>query len=111
MVYKIVFIFLKLLSRLPFWCLHRISDFFYLLLFYVIRYRKKVILNNLIIAFPNHSLEENKNGKDDNLTIDLFASKIVGSTSRVRVLHSVDFPPLHHPEITTPPPELFISLT
>lgn len=60
MTYKIVFAFLKLLSRTPFWCLHRISDFFYILLYYVIGYRKKVILNNLIIAFPEHSLRENK---------------------------------------------------
>lgn len=60
MVYKFVFAFLKLISKLPFWCLHRISDFFYLLLYYVIRYRKEVILNNLITAFPENSLKENK---------------------------------------------------
>lgn len=60
MGYKIVFAFLKLLSRLPFWFLHRISDFLYLLLFYVIRYRKEVISNNLKIVFPEHSLKENK---------------------------------------------------
>ncbi|MCD6091291.1 MAG: lysophospholipid acyltransferase family protein [Bacteroidales bacterium] len=60
MAYKIVFIFLKLLSRLPFWCLHRISDIFYFLLYYLIRYRKKVIISNLNIAFPDHSIKENK---------------------------------------------------
>ena len=60
MIYKIVFAFLKLLSRLPFWCLHRISDGFYVLLYYVIGYRKKVILRNLAIAFPDNSLKENK---------------------------------------------------
>jgi len=60
MAYKIIFVFLKLLSRLPFWCLHLISDFLYLLLYYVIGYRKKVILSNLSIAFPNNSLKENK---------------------------------------------------
>jgi len=60
MVYKFVFAFLKWISKLPFWCLHRISDFFFLLLYYVIRYRKEVILNNLIIAFPENSLKENK---------------------------------------------------
>ncbi len=60
MTYKIVFTFLKLLSRLPFWCLHRISDFFYVLLYYVIGYRKKVIFSNLSIAFPDNSLKENK---------------------------------------------------
>lgn len=61
MTYKFVFAFLKLLSRLPFWCLHRISDFFYILLYYLIGYRKKVIIHNLAIAFPGNSLKENKN--------------------------------------------------
>lgn len=60
MTYKIVFAFLKLLSRLPFWCLHRVSDFFYVLLYYVVGYRKKVILSNLAIAFPDNSITENK---------------------------------------------------
>ena len=60
MTYKIVFAFLKLLSRLPFWCLHRISDVLYIILYYLIGYRKKVILNNLKTAFPNNSLKENK---------------------------------------------------
>ncbi|MDA3906463.1 MAG: lysophospholipid acyltransferase family protein [Bacteroidales bacterium] len=59
MVYKVVFIFLKLLSRLPFWCLHRISDVLYLLLYYIIRYRRKVIFSNLAIVFPDHSILEN----------------------------------------------------
>lgn len=60
MAYKIVFAFLKLISRLPFWVLHLKSDFIYLLLYYVIGYRKKVILNNLAIAFPNQTSRENK---------------------------------------------------
>ncbi len=60
MAYKIVFAFLKLLSRLPFWVLHVKSYFIYLLLYYVIGYRKKVILNNLAIAFPNQTSKENK---------------------------------------------------
>lgn len=59
MRYKIVFAFLKLLSRLPFWCLFGISDFFFVILFYVIRYRRKVILSNLSIAFPDNSIQEN----------------------------------------------------
>lgn len=60
MAYKIVFAFLKLISRLPFWVLHLKADFIYLLLYYVIGYRKKVILNNLAIAFPNNTNKENK---------------------------------------------------
>jgi KDO2-lipid IV(A) lauroyltransferase len=60
MIYKFVFAFFRSLSRLPFWVLHRISDFFFVLLYYVIRYRRKVVLRNLAIAFPNNSLSQNK---------------------------------------------------
>lgn len=60
MGYRIVFELLKLLSRLPFWCLHRISDLLFLVLYYLIGYRRNVILNNLAIAFPANSIKENK---------------------------------------------------
>ncbi len=60
MTYKIVFAFIKLLSRMPFWCLYIISDIFYLLLYYVVKYRRKVILSNLAITFPSNTLIENK---------------------------------------------------
>lgn len=45
------------ISHLPFWLIYGISDFFYLLVRYVIKYRKKVILENLSHAFP----EKNEN--------------------------------------------------
>jgi len=60
MLFKIVFAFLKLIARIPFWCLHLISDILYLVLYYGIQYRKKVILSNLAIAFPENSLTDNK---------------------------------------------------
>ncbi|MHB0756314.1 lysophospholipid acyltransferase family protein [Polaribacter sp. M15] len=41
-----------LFSRLPMFVLYLISDFFYVLLYYVFGYRKKVILKNLSYAFP-----------------------------------------------------------
>lgn len=53
-VYPILWVF----SRFPFFILHRISDFFFLLIYYVIGYRKKVVLNNLKIAFPHKSSKE-----------------------------------------------------
>jgi Kdo2-lipid IVA lauroyltransferase/acyltransferase len=51
-MYYIVFGFLYLLSLLPMFVLYRLSDFAYFLLYYVIGYRKKVVLHNLDIAFP-----------------------------------------------------------
>ncbi|MGD1892070.1 MAG: lysophospholipid acyltransferase family protein [Cyclobacteriaceae bacterium] len=49
-----------LVSKSPFWLLYRISDAFYLLVYYVIRYRKSVVLNNLKNSFPERSDKEIK---------------------------------------------------
>ncbi len=56
LTYPIIWTF----SKLPFVILHLISDFIFLLLFYVIGYRKKVVLNNLKLAFPEKSDSELK---------------------------------------------------
>lgn len=53
-------VFLKFLSRWPLWLLYRLSDFFFVLIFYVLGYRKKVVLENLKIAFPEKTLKERK---------------------------------------------------
>lgn len=53
-VYPIIWLF----SKLPFFILHRISDFAYFLIYYVIGYRKEVVLNNLKLAFPNKNENE-----------------------------------------------------
>ncbi len=58
--YALFFKSLKLVSRLPFWCLHRISDFLYFVLYYLVRYRKNVIATNIRTAFPNNTAKENK---------------------------------------------------
>lgn len=47
-----------LISILPFRVLYLFSDFLYLLLYHVIGYRKKVVMGNLKIAFPEKSKEE-----------------------------------------------------
>lgn len=57
---KALYIILYLFSLLPFWVLYRISDFFYLLLYYVVGYRKKVVYDNLKNSFPEKSEEEIK---------------------------------------------------
>jgi KDO2-lipid IV(A) lauroyltransferase len=46
------------LSRLPFGVLYPISDFLYFVLFRLIAYRKKVVINNLKHSFPGKSSKE-----------------------------------------------------
>jgi Kdo2-lipid IVA lauroyltransferase/acyltransferase len=57
-MYYIVYGFLYCISLLPFFILYRISDFFYALIFYVLKYRKKVVLDNIGIAFPEKTTQE-----------------------------------------------------
>ena len=45
-------IFAWLISKLPFWILYLISDFFYLILYYILGYRKQVVYKNLRNSFP-----------------------------------------------------------
>ena len=58
LVYYLAYPFAWGFSKLPFRILYIISDLIYLLFFYVIGYRKKVVLSNLKLVFPN------KNEKD-----------------------------------------------
>ena len=46
------------LSYLPLFILHGVADFFFILLYYVFPYRKKVVLSNLRNAFPEKSQQE-----------------------------------------------------
>lgn len=55
LVYILVFPLIWLISILPFRVLYFISDIFYLLIYHVIGYRKKVVLNNLKLVFPEKS--------------------------------------------------------
>lgn len=45
-------------SRLPFRVLHRFSDLGFLVLYYGLRYRRKVVRENLALAFPEKTPEE-----------------------------------------------------
>ena len=53
-----VWILLRGISRLPFGVLYLLADFIYLLLFYVVRYRKKVVYQNLSNSFPDKNAAE-----------------------------------------------------
>ena len=57
-MYYIVYGILYLVSLLPFFILYAISDFAFFLLYHVFAYRKKIVTDNLKIAFPQKSVEE-----------------------------------------------------
>ena len=57
-VYILVYPIIWLISMLPFRILYGISDVVYLLIYYVIGYRKKVVFNNLKLVFPEKSENE-----------------------------------------------------
>ena len=48
-------LFFRFLSRLPLGFLYTVSDFLYYLLLYVVRYRRRVVLENLRLSFPEKS--------------------------------------------------------
>ncbi len=46
------------ISHLPFWIIFGISDFLYVIVRFIVRYRKKVIIENLTYAFPDKNSKE-----------------------------------------------------
>jgi len=57
-MYYIVFPIVYCISLLPWRILYIISDALYFLAYYIIKYRRKVVYNNLLIAFPEKSPKE-----------------------------------------------------
>lgn len=49
---------LNVCALLPFWLLYRLADATYILLYYVIRYRRKVVEANLVESFPEKTKSE-----------------------------------------------------
>lgn len=49
---------LKLVSYLPFWAIYLLADLVYVLMYYIIGYRKKVVFDNLSRSFPDKSADE-----------------------------------------------------
>ncbi|MFY0629720.1 MAG: lysophospholipid acyltransferase family protein [Flavobacteriaceae bacterium] len=60
LIFAITYPFIWLLSLVPMRLLYILSDVFYGLFYYVIGYRKAVILKNLALAFPEKEIEELK---------------------------------------------------
>lgn len=48
------------ISKLPFWVLYIVADMMYILIYYIVGYRKKVVFKNLRNSFPNKSEDEIK---------------------------------------------------
>lgn len=59
-MYFIYYTFFYLLSLLPWFILYGISDFIFLLLFHVFKYRRAVVASNLEYAFPEKSIFERR---------------------------------------------------
>lgn len=57
-MYYILYAILYTFSLLPFFILYAISDFFYFIIYRLFGYRKKVVLGNLDIAFPEKTTAE-----------------------------------------------------
>ena len=57
-MYHFLYGLLYLISLLPMRLLYFLSDGLYVLVYYVLGYRKKVVLNNLALAFPEKTEEE-----------------------------------------------------
>ena len=58
--YILIYPFLYLISLLPFRLLYVLSDFVFVLVFYVLGYRRQVVSNNLELVFPYKSKSELK---------------------------------------------------
>jgi KDO2-lipid IV(A) lauroyltransferase len=58
LAYILIYPLLWMISILPFRLLYLVSDGLYILLFYIIGYRKKVVYNNLKLVFPEKTEKE-----------------------------------------------------
>ena len=59
-MYYLIYGLLYLFSLLPLRLLYWISDFLFFIVYYIVQYRKKIVLDNLEIAFPEKSITEKK---------------------------------------------------
>ncbi len=57
---RFVVLLCKLVAWLPFWAIWGLADIFYVLLYYVVRYRRKVVHENLVRSFPEKTPDEIK---------------------------------------------------
>ena len=58
--FRLLRFILRLLAHTPFRVLYALSDGMFYLLYYVVRYRRKVVRRNLTESFPDKTLHEIK---------------------------------------------------
>lgn len=56
--YLLYYLIIIPISRLPFFLLYTLSDFAFIVMFYIVGYRKKVVINNIKNAFPEKPASE-----------------------------------------------------
>lgn len=60
-MYKVVHTIFYAISLLPYRALYAISDFFYLIIYYIVGYRRKIVWKNLCSSFPEKNRKELRN--------------------------------------------------
>ena len=87
--YILVYPLIWLLSILPFRLLYIISDFIFLLLYYVVGYRKKVVYDNIKLAFPEKTDKEIKQIRRKSMShfVDIFMEMIKSFTISKKTLN------------------------
>ena len=60
MTYHLLSFFLKLLSYIPFSVLYVLSDLLFYIVYYIVRYRRRIVRKNLTESFPEKSEQEIK---------------------------------------------------
>ena len=82
-------IFIKLLSYFPLYILRLLSKLFYIINLLVIRYRFKVVYNNLKLVFPKKNHNELKELRD--LFFKYFFNLIIEIIKMITVVFLIDF--------------------
>ncbi len=57
-MYRLVYWVMKIISLLPFCCLYFLSDLLYYIVYYIAKYRRKVVRENLTFSFPKKTDKE-----------------------------------------------------
>ncbi len=89
-VYYLVLPFLYLISLLPFPILYLVSDGLYVILYYVIGYRKEIVLQNLRKSFPDKTDAEIKKIRKDfyhylcDLFLETFKTLTISKTAMLK---------------------------
>ena len=57
-MFTLVYAFFYMLSLLPMWVLYRLADVGYLLIYYVLKYRRGIVRQNIVSSFPEKTNSE-----------------------------------------------------